>query len=468
MQSKLFCLLLFVLVAQASVAQIPAMQSSQEILSFNDFKNILQRSHPVILQANLLVDNAQQEIRIARAPFDPKVSFYQSQKTFTGKDYYNYQNINLSVPTWLGVDLQAGYENNTGQFVNDEITLGNSVYVGGAVSLTQGIYMNERRAALQQAQIMRTGSEQERRLILNELYFDAYEGYFKWLKEYLKFKIYSEIYRLNQTRYVQITNTWKLGNAPAIDTVEARSQLQQFELLRNKSYINWREEGIKLSKHLWDSTAYTKLVTAIYIPDTLALQQLDFADSSQAYWLAQAIAHPDLMLNDLKQDMLRIKQKLVMQDLLPDVGVSAYALQNSFENLGNNLGDNNRFGINVSLPLRLSKGRGGYQLNKNQILGTQLKRDFTQRKIENQILFQLNEIDITQSQLQLYDDYLKNIERLYEAENIKYRLGSSTVFLINSRENKLLDAKIKRLENTINYQQSILRLYKELVTLPEL
>lgn len=440
----------------------------QEVMSFNEFKTILQENHPIIQQANLLVENAQQEIRIARAPFDPKVSYSRKQKTYTGKDYYDYQNVNLSVPTWLGVDLKAGYEKNGGQFINDEITLGNSYYIGGGMSLTKGIYMNERRAALQQAQIMRTGSEEERKLVLNELYYDAYEAYFKWLKEYLKFKTYEEIYVLNDTRYVQIKNTWRLGTAPAIDTIEARSQLQQFELLRNKSYINWREEGIKLSKHIWDSTTYTKLVQAIYTPDTLALQQLNFNDSSQLYWLAQSSAHPELRLNDLKQDMLRIKQKLTMQELLPDVGVSAYALQNELGSLGSSLNNNNRFGLNVSVPLRLSKGRGSYQLNKNQILGTKFKRDFTQRKIENQVLFQLNEINITRSQLSLYDNYLQNIKRLYDAENIKYTLGSSTVFLINSRENKYLDAKIKRLENTINYQQSILRLYKELVQLDEL
>jgi outer membrane protein TolC len=462
MRSKFIGCLVFVFCASFSFAQ------QQKLLTFNEFKNLLQQYHPVIQQANLVVDNAQQNIRIARAPFDPKVSYYRSQKTYTGKDYYNYQNLNLSVPTWLGVDLQAGYENNAGQFINDEVTLGNSYYVGGSVSLTKGLYMNERRAALEQAKLFRTGSEQERKLILNDLYFDAYASYYKWLKEFVKYKIYSEIFTLNDTRYVQIRNTWRLGKAPAIDTIEARSQLQQYELLRNKSFINWREQGIKLSKHIWDSTAYAQLVQAVFIPDTLALRQLNFNDSSQQYWLQLAQEHPELMLNDLKQDMLRIKQKLTIQELLPDVGVSAYALQSDVSNFGARLNDNNRFGINLSMPLRLSKGRGSYQLNKNQILGTQFKRDFTQRKIENQVLFQLNEINITRSQLSLYDDYVKNIKRLYLSEGIKYRLGSSTVFLINSRENKYLDAKIKQLENTIHYQESVLQLFKEIIQLDKI
>ena len=462
LRSRILCFLIAILLCNASHAQ------NQRVMTFEEFKEILQTYHPVIQQAYLVVDNAQQDILMARAPFDPKLNYSNKQKTFDGKDYYAYQNVDLSIPTWLGVDVRAGYENNTGQFVNDEITLGNSFYAGAEVNLTQGLYMNERRAALEQAKIMRTGSEQERKLILNELYFDAYQGYFKWTKEYLKYKIFSSLYNLNLTRYEQVKNSWRLGDAPAIDTTEAQTQLQFFQLQRNKSYINWREEGIKLSKHTWDSTAYQQLVTAVYIPDTNNLQQLNFNDSTQAYWLAEAMGHPEFMLNDLKQDILRIKRKLYVQELLPSVGVGAYALQNDFSQLGTTINGNSRFGVNVSLPLRLSKGRASVQLNKNEMLGTQLKRDFTQRKIENQVLFQLNEINITQSQLELYDSYVANLQRMYDAENIKYRLGSSTVFLINSRENKLLDAEIKQLENAVEYQLSILRLYKEIVRLDKL
>lgn len=462
MRNRIFFILILLLSFQVAFSQ------GKKVLTFNVFKETLRKHHPVIQQADIILQNAQQEVRIARAPFDPKLSYQRSQKTYTGLEYYDYQNVGISMPTWLGVDFEAGYQKNAGQYVNDEITLGDSYYVGGSLSLTQGLYMNERRATLQKAKLLRTASKQERRKVLNDLYFDAYQSYFKWLKEYLKYKTYSEIFDLNKNRYVLVTNSWRLGKAPAIDTIEAQSQLQQFELLRNKSFINLREEGIKLSKHIWDSTVYSEIIQSIYIPDSLALSQLDFNEERQTKWLAQATSHPELILNNIKQDIFRINQKQNIQELLPDVGISAYALQSNVNNIISDVNNNNRFGINVSVPLRLSKGRGSYQLNRNKLLGTQLKFDFTKRKIENQILFQLNEINITKSQLTLYDDYLLNIKKLYDAENIKYRLGSSTIFLINSRENKYLDAKIKRLENTIAYQQSILQLYNEIVQVDQL
>ncbi len=444
--------------------------NNEELLSFDNFKTVLTSYHPVIQQANLLADNAKQEIRIARGEFDPKLGFYQSQKTFTGKDYYNYQNVSLSIPTWLGIDVSAGYENNGGQFTNEELTLGQSYYAGASVSLTKGIYMNERRAALEQAKLLRDVNEQQRQKILNDLYFEAYQSYFVWLNQYLKFRTFSDIYALNKSRYEFVKNSWRLGDAPAIDTTEALSQLQQFNLFRNESYIQWIEEGIKLSKHVWDSTMYTKIVTGVFIPDSASIARFALADSSQAFWLSQAYTHPTLLLNDLKQANLRIKQKLYMQELLPDVSVSAFKLQSNLGDLFavDGTDDNNRFGLSLGVPLRLSKGRGYYKLTKNQLMGIGFERDFAQRQIENQVLYQLNEISITKSQLSLYENLLSNIRRLYEAENTKYQLGSSTIFLINSRENKLLDVRLKRLDNAIKYQLAILKLYKEVAKVPEL
>ncbi len=442
-----------------------AQRIAPQILTFEQFKEVMREYHPVLLQANILLDNAKQEIRIARGPFDPTVGFQQKQKTFTGKEYYNYRNAEVTVPTWLGLDLSAGYENNGGLFTNDEVTLGESYYIGGSVSLTKGLYMNERRAALQQAKLLITSSEQERQLVMNDLFYDAYAGYYKWLNEYLKYRTYGEIYVLNQNRYELVKNSWRLGDAPAIDTTEALSQLQQFELFRNESYIKWIEEGIKLSKHIWDSSTYAQLVNGALIPDSASMASLQLADSSRAFWLAQTVAHPDLLLNDVKQQALAIKQKLNIQDLLPSLSLSAFKLQHNFGDVFtfDNTTNNNRYGVGIGVPLRLSKGRGNYQLTKNQLLSTQLERDFKQRKIENQVLFQLNEISITRTQLRMFDDFLLNITKLYQAENTKYELGSSTIFLINSRENKLLDIKIKRLENAVNYQLSILKLYYELV-----
>jgi len=458
---------LFVLIACSSYAQ---QLPKRSILSFSEYKKVLQQNHPVLGQANIMVDNAQQEILRARGGFDPKLSLGKDNKNFESKQYYDYRNIKIDIPTWLGVDVVAGYNNNSGLFTNDEVTLGNSYFLGGKFSLTQSLYMNKRRATLEKAKLLRTAADEERKLIINQLYFQAYSTYFTWLNEFLKYKTFNDIYNLNLSRYDLVRNTWKLGKIPAIDTTEALSQLQQFKLFRNQSYINWIEAGIELSQHVWDSSLYVRLVQAEVMPDSMSISELTVNDSLYSYWNAFAANHPLLSINDLKQEQLRIQQKLAYQQLLPDVNLGGYKINRAANSIlsTQDLNSNYQFNIGLDVPLRLSQGRAEVSLNKNRLLQTQLKRDYDQRKIENQILYQLNEINIAKSQISLYDQYLSNILKLYRAENTKYTLGSSTIFLINSRENKLLDIRLNRLENLIKYQNAILKLYKEVARMEEL
>jgi outer membrane protein TolC len=450
----------------ASAQQLP----QRSILSFSKYKSVLQQNHPVLGQANIMVDNAQQEILRARGGFDPKLSLGKDNKNFENKQYYDYRNIKVDIPTWLGVDVVAGYNNNNGLFTNDEVTLGNSYYLGGNFSVTQSLFMNKRRATLEKAKLLRTSADEERKLIINQLYFQAYTSYFNWLNEFLKYKTFNDIYNLNLTRYDLVRNTWKLGKSPAIDTTEALSQLQQFKLFRNQSYINWIEAGIELSQHIWDSSLYVQLVQAKVMPDSMSISELSVNDSLSSYWNSFTENHPILSINDLKQEQLRIQQKLAYQQLLPDISLGGYKINRAANSIlsTQDLNSNYQFNIGLDVPLRLSKGRAEVSINKNQLLQTQLKRDYDQRKIENQVLYQLNEINIAKSQISLYDQYLGNISKLYRAENIKYTLGSSTIFLINSRENKLLDIRLKRLENLIKYQNAILKLYKEVARMEEL
>jgi outer membrane protein TolC len=211
-------------------------------------------------------------------------------------------------------------------------------------------------------------------------------------------------------------------------------------------------------------------VQAKVMPDSISISELSVNDSLSSYWNSFTENHPILSINDLKQEQLRIQQKLAYQQLLPDISLGGYKINRAANSIlsTQDLNSNYQFNIGLDVPLRLSKGRAEVSINKNQLLQTQLKRDYDQRKIENQVLYQLNEINIAKSQISLYDQYLGNISKLYRAENIKYTLGSSTIFLINSRENKLLDIRLKRLENLIKYQNAILKLYKEVARMEEL
>ncbi|WP_308199011.1 TolC family protein [Chitinophaga sedimenti] len=54
---------------------------------------------------------------------------------------------------------------------------------------------------------------------------------------------------------------------------------------------------------------------------------------------------------------------------------------------------------------------------------------------------------------------IANQELLLNGEAAKFDLGESTLFLINTRESKLIDMKIKREEMISGYQKALAELY---------
>ena len=63
--------------------------------------------------------------------------------------------------------------------------------------------------------------------------------------------------------------------------------------------------------------------------------------------------------------------------------------------------------------------------------------------LETKWLVSLTEYENLQQQLVLTSDIAKNYERLLDLETKRFNLGESSFFLINARELKLLETKVK-------------------------
>ena len=103
--SLVLCFLLFI---------FNNVEGQNKTLSLDETLNIIRKFHPVAKQADLLVSLANASLQSSRGAFDPAVYVSNDRKTFDGKNYYSYSNPEIKIPTWFGVDLKAGVENNIG------------------------------------------------------------------------------------------------------------------------------------------------------------------------------------------------------------------------------------------------------------------------------------------------------------------------------------------------------------------
>ena len=57
-----------------------------------------------------------------------------------------------------------------------------------------------------------------------------------------------------------------------------------------------------------------------------------------------------------------------------------------------------------------------------------------------------NEVVVLQNQVRIAEDNFQNYYKLFRGEETRFRVGESSLFLLNQRENKLLESRQKLLE----------------------
>ena len=93
--------------------------------------------------------------------------------------------------------------------------------------------------------------------------------------------------------------------------------------------------------------------------------------------------------------------------------------------------------------MRLSEGRGAYQAAKLKIENEQLNLNQKQVQIEIKIRNYFNEFEALQKQIRTQQSAFTNFQSLVKAEESRFDNGESSLFLINSREMKSLEAAEK-------------------------
>ncbi len=153
--------------------------SAQKTFSDDMFYQLVVKNHPLSKQANLELEYGRVSVLKAKGSFDPKVFNNLNQKYYNSTQYYSLLDAGLKVPTWYGLELKTGFENNRGTYIdNQEKSPQGGLWYGGAsLTLGQGLFIDQRRAELAKSKIFQQSTVFERQLQLNELIYEAGYAY---------------------------------------------------------------------------------------------------------------------------------------------------------------------------------------------------------------------------------------------------------------------------------------------------
>ncbi|MEY3367836.1 MAG: hypothetical protein RI973_991 [Bacteroidota bacterium] len=431
----------------------PVAFCQNNTLTLQAFLQQVREQHPVSRQAFLLQDQARAAMLAARGGFDPKLYGSLERKSFDGKNYFNFGEGGLKMPSWFGLEGKIGYNYARGTFLNPENQLpadGQAV-LGFSLSLLQGLLIDDRRANLFQARILQNTNEATRQAIQNELMLEAAKSYWNWSLAQAWLRVYEDALVIASTRLEGIRESWRQGDKPAIDTLEALIQVQDRTLQLNDARLLLRNSRLELQNFRWNNDAPV-------MPDTTLLPEAPGAGMFETDLLNAAAdelaeRHPLIRQYDFKLQELDVERRLKAEQLKPRLDLE-YNLLGRGPDLtpdqnGNFTGlfrENYKLGVQFGFPLLLRKERGSLQLADLKILDARYERSHKQLEIKNKIVVYQNEIRTLRQQLQTAVEMRDNYARLLAGENEKFAIGESSLFLVNSRENKLIEANLKLLK----------------------
>lgn len=443
-----------------------AEAQSDMTLSEAEFMRIVRNFHPVAKVAGINVRMAEADVRAARGAFDPVLNGQAANKELGGVTYYNYRQAELRIPTWYGLEFSAGIEDVAGTQTDPQRTPATSTYAGVSFSVLKNIVIDKRRAALQQAKVAVELSENERLAVLNDLLYEAVSQYWTWVQLYREWRVVSEAVEVNKQRIEFTRTAIRVGERPAIDSVEAITQLQYFENLQSEIAMQMQNALLRLSSYTWTEENKPYDLPAALQPAEEEQPATAFKPEApqQDAWLQTALQeHPDLLAYRFKFRILDIQKRLKFQELLPDVKVKYNQLgkgtqfdRTLFQPV---LENNYQYGLSMSLPLRLSEARAEYSQARMKISQTTFQYEQKQLELSNKIREQVSTLAQMSRQISIQQELYRNLNLLLQGEETRFQNGESSLFLINSREQKRIESlqKLQAAQAKYYKQQAGLR-----------
>ncbi|GAB3882357.1 TolC family protein [Spirosoma agri] len=443
------------------------------VFTAEEFYQAVLQHHPIVRQAGLLSQEAQAQVQQARGAFDPRLFSDYKRKNFGNTLYYDKWQSGLVVPVLPGgLDVKMGYDRNMGKYLNPEYTVPPTglIAFGVSVPVSQGLLIDARRNTLRQAQLGINLADADRLSLINKTILDAAKAYWDWYLGYQQFRWIERGYQLAQTRFIAIRRQTLIGDTAPIDTTEALITVQDRQVQLQQAVVDLQNTRLGLTAFLWsakdNATPQPVDLPLAVIPQAAPPNQIDQVQLQELLNRA-AQQHPDLIKLASKQQQLTIEERYRRALLLPKVSVEASLLSRGPLSEANYDGsnaygfqaDNHKIGVDLAFPLFLRAERGKLRQVQLQNQQTGLERQQTGRDIVNQVQQAWNELAALERQIVTQQQTMANQDRLVRAEVEKFQLGESSLFLVNSREAKLIDYQIKLEELRSKQQKALANLW---------
>ena len=422
---------------------INAANLCAQSLSMEEYMGYVKQFHPYVKQAEIVLNESEAKLLKARGAFDPNVAVKLKEKTVKDSPYYEQLNAAFTLPTPFGIELKAELSEAEGRLLNPEnFVSGDQLYaIGADLDLGKGLIANSRNIALKQAKRFVQQAEEENRLVVNQILEAASHAFLDWYTAFKQWEILGEFVANAAFRFKGVKKRVETGDLAPIDSIEARIAYNNRKLMWEKSQVKLNTTALKASNFLWLDDQPIEIKPMV-VPTMTNKSLLPYENSKNII----LDNHPKIKALQYKVEQGQLEQRLQRNNLLPEIklGYRWLSSTNPLQHLQAGLDpDNNITQLKIKMPLFLRKERANLKLSTLKINDLRLEQEQVKVELNNKIAaLEARQNSLMKQKsiaLNVADDY----KILYQGEQKKFDAGESSLFLVNSREAKWLDASQK-------------------------
>lgn len=438
------------------VMSISALTAA-ELFTKDKISNYLTEENPFVYSAVGKKYIYKEKEKYYLGDFDTKISAAYDKKNYPKSDA-EFFDMTLQKPLENGVEFIAGYRDAQGtqEYNNIKTSEDGEIRAGVKVPVFSVIHdISTRKLNLNSAALDTLKFDFDAQDNLRLLYFKIISDYNKLLYSKAVLELEQELLLTAQKREDIIKQKVKVGALPEIALLEASQQTinrKQRLVSEENEFSNIFEaflQYLNLSKEGFEER-YT-LPKMDIIPEGKE-KYLNLESSIQSAMRNR----PDLKMFDYEVKKMNVHDQHTKLLNSPNLNVSLYGVHDLQYDNGF------KVALDMDFPIERRKYEGKHAEIKKTIRNIENNREKEVINIKTNLTNIINSLEKLAMNIASSKDEVTLVEKLEEAENKKYALGLSDLFMVNQRELYTLEIKKKLLKYNLEYLLLELEAQKEM------
>lgn len=441
-----------------------------EELTLKQVLDTTEKHHPIILMNLYQLEEAAAKAIESDGAFDTQLDISSTERK---EGYYDgsFWDASLTKPLkLLNAKIYTGFRKSSGELPVYETQAqtqdDGEARVGFQFSLLGNRSIDEKRLKLWNEQFNAQIQENEVKQVKLELEAEAQSAFWKWQTAGQMLAVYEKLYDVAMKRNVALEKRVKKGDLARIYLTENRQYILKRKSLVLESRQKFQHATLYLAFFYRDENGNilipqkSQLSQNISVPDLFAYEKLD-NDIKEAIKKS-----PYLVQIQLKEKQQKNELEFGESLNQPTLDLKLEQSRDYGTQLDQYQEDERKLMLEFNLPLGRSFAQGRMQQARAKLKRLEVQKlyvkDQFRLRLTNLYQAMLNEYQIIVNST----EEVKAAQALEQAENAKFSRGASDFFLVNIREQntasaevKLIETKLKYMQNYIAYQNSLAGVY---------